>query len=111
MIFNVPNHIEQIIAGEKTQTRRGSNQYQVGKSYSIQPKRCMKGIKDGRILIIEKWREERDISKILIINIDDAIAEGGYSPAEFEALYEKIDPRWEFRIAYKFKYLPNLMEK
>ena len=107
MIFSVSNHAQQIIRGEKTQTRRDSDHYQVGKSYAIQPKRTAKAISEGRIFILKK-KEEICCTRI---SIKDAKAEGNYNPEEFENLYEKLHPKWVKRFAYTFSYLPTLPTK
>jgi len=57
MIFSVSDHVEQIKQGRKTQTRRASNRYQVGKTYAIQLARTEKGIREERIMI-SKEKEE-----------------------------------------------------
>ena len=103
MIFSVGDHIQQIMDGSKTQTRRKSDWYQVGKTYSIQPKRTKPAIKEGRILITEK-REERQCNNI---SESDAQAEGGYTPPQFEALYGRMYNRWSLRYAYTFKFIPT----
>lgn len=103
MIFSISNHIEQIIKGTKTQTRRTSDRYQVGKTYSIQPKRTAKGIREGKIKITNKRLEKHPCT----ITHDDAKAEGNYLPGEFEFLYEKLHPNWHQRIAYTFKFVPK----
>lgn len=104
MIFAVAGHIDQIKAGTKTQTRRpfsALGRYQIGKTYSIQPKRTAKGIPDGRILVMDMWAENflRPISEA------DAKAEGGYSVVDYEALYERLNPHWQHRAAIKFMYV------
>ena len=104
MIFSMADHVEQIKNGSKTQTRRKSNAYLVGKTYSVQPGRTKPGIKEGRILIIDKIVETRPFDKILY---KDAKAEGGYNPTEFEELYAKMYPDWKERYAYTFKFVPR----
>jgi hypothetical protein len=52
MIFSKSDHIEQIKAGTKTQTRRPTDRYKVGKLYAIQPGRGKPGIPEGKILIV-----------------------------------------------------------
>ncbi len=104
MIFSAGNHIQQIIAGTKTQTRRKSGRYEVGKTYAIQPCRTCKAIPEGRILITDKrteyfWRDK--------ISQEDAQAEGGYTPRQFEKLYRGMDQRWNVRYAYTFKFIPT----
>jgi hypothetical protein len=59
MIFSIGDHIEQIKAGTKTQTRRSSSRYKVGKFYTVQPCRTCKGIPDGKIFIMAKREEWR----------------------------------------------------
>lgn len=105
MIFSVADHIQQIIAGTKTQTRRKSDWYQVGKTYSIQPCRTCKGIPEGRIKITAKKTEYKHY--LLKLSPEDAEAEGGYTPETFETLYNKINPKWMERTAYIFKYTPT----
>ncbi len=103
MIFSVGDHIEQIIAGTKTQTRRKSGWYIVGKTYAIQPCRTCKVISEGRILITDKraeWRHDNAISE------SDAQAEGGYTPLQFEDLYLRMDRGWSVRYAYTFSFIP-----
>lgn len=100
MIFSVGNHVKQIIAGTKTQTRRKSGGYVVGKTYSIQPGRTEQGIPEGRILITDK-RSESSAS----ISVEDAEAEGGYAPYEFEKLYKRMDYAWQKRYVYTFRFV------
>lgn len=102
MIFSISNHIELIKKGQKTQTRRESDRYEVGKTYAIQPCRTCKGIKEGRIMIIDKRCESGFVHPI------DAKAEGGYRVDEFEELYEKVHPKWSKRWVYTFSFLPKL---
>jgi len=107
MIFSVANHIEQIKAGTKTQTRRDSDRYQIGKFYAIQPGRTKPGIKEGKILITAKIIESRPPLQspvMWMILPNDAKAEGGYDPVEYEELYEKLHPGWIKRCAYLFRY-------
>ena len=101
MIFSIDGHIDLIKRGKKTQTRRPSDRYQVGKAYSIQPGRGIKGIPEGKILIIDKKGESAHRRGI---SMRDAKAEGDYSPNSFEDLYEKMYPHWKTRWAYHFKF-------
>jgi hypothetical protein len=102
MIFSVGNHVQQIIAGEKTQTRRRSGGYIVGKTYSIQPGRTKQGSSEGRILITDKRTESS-----ACISVEDAKAEGGYTPYEFEKLYKRMDYSWQKRYVYTFRFIPT----
>jgi len=108
MIFNVPGHIEQIVKGIKTQTRRDSGKYQVGRTYAIQSGRGKPGDTRGRILITHKWIEEGGLTNAdWHIHPSDAQAEGGYTPDEYEKLYWKIHPFWEKRWVYGFEFWPT----
>ncbi len=103
MIFSIGDHVEMIKIGQKTQTRRNSATYLLGRSYSIQPGRRMPGIPEGRIRIIRKQKERSpgNISK------EDAWDEGMYMTLEFERLYRKMYPYWEYRYAYTFEFVPT----
>ena len=112
MIFSVADHIEQIIKGVKTQTRRPTDRYKTFKTYAIQPKRGAKGIPEGRILILRKWKEvnryglgKRTWPPIICWN--HAQAEGGYAPDNYEALYEEMYPDWKERWAYLFQFVDS----
>lgn len=103
MIFSIPGHVEMIKNGKKTQTRRKSPAYRVGKTYAIQPGRMEKGIKEGRILVTRK-REERYLDEG--ISVSDALAEGGYTTGQFETLFGNMYPGWIVRYAYIFEFVP-----
>lgn len=106
MIFSIGNHIQQIINGVKTQTRRPINswypRYKIGKYYSVTPGRGKKSIPEGKIKIISVKLEYRGTQ----ISESDAIAEGKYTPTEFEELYKIIYPNWQRRWAYVFQFVP-----
>lgn len=101
MIFGIANHVTLVIQGKKTQTRRSSDRYEVGRLYSIQPSRTSKGIKEGKIKIVDKKREVYPYT----IDVGDAKAEGDYEPEEFEKLYNKLHPFWHQRYAYTFRFV------
>ena len=107
MIFAVGNHVQQIINGTKTQTRRvaktNSFIYQIRKTYSIQPGRTKPGIPEGRILIKRRWLELKQDT----INSKDAWLEGGYTPEEYEKLFNKMHPEWSSRYCYEFMFIPT----
>lgn len=111
MIFSVKGHVEKIINGTKTQTRRKSPAYIVGKTYAVQLGRNKPGIKEGRILILAKWEEtvfdnlDRGGATIFWISATDATAEGGYTPEEFENLFSLMYPHWIRRFCYRFKFI------
>lgn len=81
-----------------------SSYYKVGEIYSIQRGKTKPAIHEGKIKIISKTIEYR--SSTITINSNDADAEGGYSPEEFEALFKKMYPNWKARYAYTFTFIP-----
>ena len=93
-----------IKSGQKTQTRRKSNFYKVGKTYSVQPGRGKVGISEGRIRIMDKRKE---VVFDPVISKEDAWDEGMYMNLEFERLYREIYPGWQLRFAYTFEYVPR----
>ena len=94
MIFK-QEHVDMIIAGMKTQTRRiGRGTYKVGHSYAIQPCRTCKGVQGYRIVMDSIRTEFTDIFHT--ISTKDAIAEGGYTPEEFESLFRAMYPKWNY---------------
>jgi len=112
MIFAKGDHIKQIIEGTKTQTRRvyhpeESREYKIGKTYSIQPGRTKPGIPDGRIKVSRIWFESFGFS----ISSKDALAEGGYTPSEYEDLFFKMHPLWRFRQCIEFEFVPSGISK
>ncbi len=128
MIFNVPGHIEQIRNGlyqiftdrngnptsiVKTQTRRlNRGIYKVGKDYAVQSKRGAKAEPDIRIVMDRIWHEQiarpldlRLLPSFNVISVEDARAEGGYTPEDFEMLFRELNPKWdetEGRWAFEF---------
>ena len=132
MIFNVSGHIEMIRNGlscikpsdilyhpmplriVKTQTRRlNRGIYQVGKDYAVQRKRGAKAEPDIRIVMDRIWEEDclanDELGKggfFLSISLsdEDAQAEGGYMPEEFEKIFRKINPNWTGIIRYGFEF-------
>lgn len=106
MIFSIGDHIEQIKAGTKTQTRRPTDRYKVGGLYAVQPGRGKKGTPDGKIRIFRKWRE---IAALDIISWVDAEREGGYTIMEYEKVYSKMYPNWFVRWAYDFRFIHTVM--
>lgn len=120
MIFNVPGHIEMIRNGllkhpivciprwyVKTQTRRVNRGiYQVGRDYAVQRKRGVTAETDIRILMDAIWKE---IGKEFLtstsgrkyanacemcISEENAQAEGGYMPEEYEKVFREVNPKW-----------------
>ena len=87
----------------KTQSRRPNRGiYQIGKDYAVQPKRGVKAVPDIRILMDKIWEESifgssQKVAKphFLFISKEDAWAEGGYSPEDYEWTYRKLNPKWQ----------------
>lgn len=113
MIFSVPGHIGMIRNGlkatvpvttVKTQTRRlKRGVYQVGRDYAVQRKRGMKAEPDIRIVMDQIWKESYAQYLSNLISGEDAWAEGGYTPIEFEELFRKLNPKWNGdRWAFEF---------
>ena len=102
MIFK-QEHVDMILAGTKTQTRRiGRGIYKVGHSYAIQPCRTCKGVQGYRIVMDSIRTEYTDIYHK--ISTKDAIAEGGYTSEEFESLFKAINPKWDRVLRYVFTF-------
>ena len=80
MFLFLPNHVEMILKGEKTQTRRASLAYRacVGRIHKV----CTKlyGPWHCKIRILKRWQEP-----LSAISEEDARKEGGYTPEEFIA--------------------------
>ena len=126
MIFNIPGHIEMIRNGLhppipqsgylsfplKTQTRRVNRGiYKTGKDYAVQSKRGVKAESDIRIVMDRIWEEEitppydiREDPSYAVISMEDAWAEGGYTPLEFDEIFRKLNPKWDGIIRYGFKF-------
>jgi len=121
MIFSIDDHIEQIINETKTETRRPTDRYKVGNLYAIQPGRGKPGISEGKIYIAQKFKEWKpDLSDLppeaifakrwreseasFPIRDYSAKAEGGYTPEEYEELYENMYTDWTVRYAYWFSF-------
>lgn len=101
MIFQ-KEHIELIKKGIKTQTRRVNRGiYWLGKDYAVQPCRTCKGIKGMRIIIDDFWEEDR---RDYPISIENAIAEGNYTPEEFEKKFRELNPKWDGIYRWVFKF-------
>ena len=108
MIFSIAGHIDQIIKGTKTQTRRSySSKYWPGKNYALQSGRGKPADPRGRILITHAWVESHQRN---VIHPLDAQAEGGYTPEEYEELYNRLNPGWEARWVYEFVFVPSTQE-
>lgn len=101
LIF-VEGDIQKIIEGKKKQIRRDSGRYEVGDIISLSSEDP--SVLLHKIKIIEKKMERRNRR----ITVVDARKEGGYTPKEFEDLYDKIYPNWKKRYAYTFALIPNI---
>ena len=102
MIFK-QEHVDMILAGTKTQTRRiNRGYYNVGHSYAIQPCRTCKGVQGYRIVMDSIEKEFTTIYQK--ISVKDALAEGGYTPEEFESLFKAMYPKWDTVTRYVFEF-------
>lgn len=89
MILFKPEHVEPILRGQKTQTRRiGKKRWNVG---SIHQAKLNYKSEFFAMLHIKNVREEKlgDISE------QDAIAEGYFSKAEYREAFERIYGFWD----------------
>ena len=80
--------------------------YTVGKDYWIQPKRTARGIRDGRVKVLDFKLEYKAVPTEYPISPEHALAEGGYTPAEYELLFENMYPNWMCRVGYKIEFMP-----
>ena len=115
MIFNIPGHIDMIRNGLKTQTRRlNRGIYRVGRDYAVQRKRGVNAEKDIRIVIDKiggaKMEPVFDMRELDLDTINPAIskvdagAEGGYTPLEFEKIFQKLNPKWDGKMRWIFVF-------
>ncbi len=95
----------------KTQSRRPNRGvYQIESKrkkphkigYAVQRKRGVKAEPDIRILFDRIWEESifgssQKVAKphFLFISKEDAQAEGGYTPEDYEWTYRKLNPKWQ----------------
>jgi len=90
----------------KTQTRRVNRGiYQVGRDYAVQRKRGVKAELDIRIVMDRIW-EEREVTNTILsyISKENAWAEGGYQPEEYEETFRKLNPKWWGFSRWAFKF-------
>ena len=82
-------HIDLVLEGRKTQTRRShKSEWKVGKTYSVRARRFEKGI--AKILILRKFRE-----RLGDISLQDIRKEGFSNIWEFKAAWEEIYGSWD----------------
>ena len=96
------DHIEQILQGIKTQTRRMHKRpLKAGRIYDI--KKDWYHSTGIKIKIIKAYAQRLDdISK------EEALAEGGYTVEEFKEVWRRINGRWdpdEDVVVYEFKVM------
>ena len=100
MIFK-KHHIEKILRGEKTATRRRSGRYHVEHRYGIRAGWYDKPV--AHIMILRKYRQ-----RLGDMTPEDAYKEGRYSLQGFQRVWEIINGSWdpdeevwvyEFRVA------------
>ena len=114
MIFQGSYDLEMIKAQKKTQTRRiNKGVYQIGRSYAVQLKRGAKAEPGIRIVMDKIWEESE--AEVIIderyprmgricISTKDALAEGGYTPLEYELEFEKLYPIWDGKSRWVFEF-------
>lgn len=94
----------------KTQTRRTKRGiYQVEAErkkphkigYAVQHNRGVKAEPDIRIVMDKIWKENcfkhsetSEVPFLIMIVEDDAWAEGGYAPEEYEKIFRELNPKW-----------------
>jgi len=89
----------------KTQTRRlNRGIYSVGKDYAVQRKRGVKAEPDIRIVMDAIWEEKERHGWRPYIKKSAAWAEGGYTPSEYEKLFRELNPKWDGRNRWAFKF-------
>jgi hypothetical protein len=101
-------HVEFILQGRKTQTRRiHSHEWRVGRCYSIRGRLLDKP--EGHIIITRKFKQQLgDISEV------DAQKEGYSNLEEFKQIWTDINGSWnpeQIVTAYEFKLLKNIKAK
>jgi len=103
MIFS-EEHIQLILEGKKTQTRRRHvHILKVGRVYRIQ--RSWYEWTDIRIPITRAFQQ-----RLGDITEEEALKEGGYTVEEFRRIWEEINGRWndnEVVWVYEFKRVQN----
>lgn len=87
----------------KTQTRRvNRGVYKVGKDYAVQRKRGVMAEPGIRIVMDRIWEEpcykpspySPSGHRFARITEEDALKEGGYTPGEYEAAFQELNPKW-----------------
>lgn len=106
MIFS-EEHIQKILSGEKTMTRRRYvHPRKVGRVYRIQRRGSIYDWTDIRILITRAFKQ-----RLGDITPEDVIKEGGYTVEGFKRVWEKVNGRWDpddFVWVYEFRlYQPR----
>jgi len=102
MIFAAKEHVDMIRNGTKTQTRRlNRGIYQVGGDYAVQRKRGVKAELDIRIVIDAITHEYKGA---IPISNEDAWAEGGYTPEEYEKTFRELNPKWDGWARWVFEF-------
>jgi len=97
-----PKHLNLILQGKKTQTRRISRyRLKIGKAYAVRSK--MLEPAQARIIIIRAWRQQlRDLTP------EDVRKEGFNSFTEFRQAWKEIYGTWnpdQIVTAYEFRLL------
>jgi len=101
-----------ILDGIKTQTRRvNRGMYYVGSNYAVQLKRGVKAEPDIRIVMDMIWEEKAEETIMdenypcdIQISKQNAWAEGGYTPDEYEKVFRELNPKWDGLSRWAFAF-------
>jgi hypothetical protein len=103
-------HLQKILEGSKTQTRRThKHTWKIGRVYSIRDRWFSKP--QAHIKILRKFKQ-----RLGDISMEDVKKEGYESLAEFQKIWEEINGpgSWDPNLivtAYEFKLIKNLKER
>ena len=70
--------------------------------YAVQRKRGVKAEPDIRIIFDRIWHETYFLG--FCISVEDAWAEGGYTPKEYEKVFQELNPKFKGRRRWAFKF-------
>jgi hypothetical protein len=94
MILFKPCHVEPILNGTKTQTRRKCNglpRWKLGSIHQCQTQLFKNDSVFAKVRIIGV-----DYEYLGVITEQDAMAEGGYTIDEYKKVWEEINGKWDY---------------
>ena len=103
----------------KTQTRRlNRGIYSVGKDYAVQSKRGVMAEQDIRIVVDRIWEESCTLPGMVTggyfrsksISKESALAEGGYTPENYEKVFRELNLKWNGWSRWAFKFHVEIKE-